>query len=120
MALFLLSACGSRSYEDFREEGESITRSLIKELREIRTREDLLSTAPKLEKLFLKLAEVMIQARHFQQMNPHQSTPALSAKDHALSDQLRTELNRVYRMEGGREVIEKCQEKALKKMKDEG
>jgi hypothetical protein len=33
--------------------------------------------------------------------------------DRALSEHLRRELNRIYGIEGGREIIEKCQEEAL-------
>jgi hypothetical protein len=32
--------------------------------------------------------------------------------DHELSDMLRIELERIYRIEGGRQIIEKCQENA--------
>jgi hypothetical protein len=110
----LFSACSYDSYEDFREEGHGVIRSLIKELEVIRSRDDVLSASPQLENLFLRLAQVMATAQQFEAQNPQLTMPGLSAKDHALSDQLRGELNRIYRLEGGKEAIEKCREPALK------
>ncbi len=114
--LLVLSACGSHSLEDFREEGESITRSLIKELQTIRTRDDLVQIAPRLQKLFDRLVDTIVTAREFLDKYPKLEIEEFSQKNHDLSDQLRIELNRIYCIEGGRELIEKCQESALHRL----
>jgi hypothetical protein len=109
-----MQSCSSSYYEEYREEGQGTLRKLLKELRKIRNRDDLAAVTPNLEKLFLQLAQTMVVAKRFQEKNPQTPFPEFSTKDHELSDQVRTELNRIYRLEGGREGIEKCQETALK------
>ena len=115
IVLLCLTSCGRRSLDDFREEGESVTRSLIQELRQIRTRQQLLSSSKKLQYLFNKLADIMIAAQEFRQKqkitekSPDLVNPEISAK-------LRLELVRIYKLEGGRQIIEKCQEQALCKL----
>lgn len=39
-----------------------------------------------------------------------------SAEEKAVSDRLREEINRLCRIDGGQEIIEKCQEEALNKL----
>jgi hypothetical protein len=116
LVLLLLTGCGPKSLEDFREEGEGLTRSLIEELQSIHARDDLVDAAPRLQKLFNELVDVMIASREFKEKHPHLDALPLSKKDHELSDQLRGELNRILHLEGGREVIEKCQEQALERL----
>lgn len=108
-----LSGCGPRSLEDFREEGEKSTRTLIKELQVIQTREELLQKTAILQRLFDALVTDMIAARDFKEKQGEMEPLELTSKNHELSDQLRQELNRIYRLEGGQAVIEKCQEQAL-------
>lgn len=112
----LLTSCGSNSLEDFREEGEGITRSLIEELKEIRTREDLMQAIPRLEHLFDNLVDTIIAAEDYKEKNSRADSLELTKENHELSDQLRIELNRIYSLEGGRQVIEKCQEQALHRL----
>lgn len=112
---FLLVSCEPRSLEDFRAEGQSVTQSLMMELQKIQNREDLLQKVPRLKSLFDELIDVMIRARGFREK--HQLEPlAITKEDHELSDHLRIELNRVYKIEGAVEVIEKCQEDALHRL----
>lgn len=112
----LLHSCGPRSLEDYREEGEGITRSLIKELAAIRSRDELLQASPVLKKQFERLVDVMIAARDYYEKHPKIDLLELAKTNHELSDQLRSELNRLYVLEGGREIIEKCQEAALHRL----
>lgn len=111
-----LAGCGSRSLEDFREEGLQTTRSLLVELRQIHNRRELVEAAPKLKQSFNRLATLMIAAREFQKTHPDQEKLELQEWDHELSDQLRAELNRLYQLDGGREIIEKTQEEALRRL----
>lgn len=108
--LLVLSSCGSRSLDDFEEEGEGVMRSLIQELRSIRTRDQLIASTQRLKPLFERLVTIMIAAEENRYVHPEGE---FSGPNHDLSDQLRIELNRLYCMEGGRQIIEKCQEKAL-------
>jgi len=113
--LFLVS-CSSQSFEDYRDEGRGVTRNLIKELQKIRTKDQLRASSTKLKKLFNQTADIMIAAQEHAQKYPLQEIPELTKIDHDLSDSLRSELNRIYTIEGGRNLIEKCQEEALNKL----
>ncbi|WP_068467749.1 hypothetical protein [Candidatus Protochlamydia phocaeensis] len=114
--VLLLAGCGPRSLDDFKEEGKGITRTLIQELQSIYTRDQLVASTSKLQRLFDKLADVMIAAREFRHKNSQLDSVILTKQDHELSDTLRIELNRIYRLEGGRQIIEKCQESALHRL----
>lgn len=114
ICLCLICGCGSRSAEDFREEGQGITRLLIAELQQIQTRRELVESSPKLKVLFDRLASVALAARDFQKSHPEHDELPLEKRDHELSDELRFELNRIYHLDGGREIIEKSQEEALR------
>ena len=105
----LFLACSSHSAEDFYDEGQGIVRTLIEELKTIHTRDQLLTHAPGLKKLFNSLVDVLMSAHKYRE-------DSLSDREHILSDSLRQELERVYRIEGGRDIIEKCQEEALNRL----
>ncbi len=113
--LMIATSCGPRSLDDFEEEGEGVIRSLIQELQAIHTREQLLHAAPKLQKQFDRLVTIMMAAEEFVAAHPDLDKGDMQ-QNHELSDQLRIELNRLYRLEGGRQIIEKCQEKALNRL----
>ncbi len=111
-----LCSCGPRSLDDIREEGEGVTNSLIEELKKIRNRDEMIIEAPRIKKLFDQLADLMLLADDYRRRHPHSDIPELSAQNHQYCDQLRQELTRLYLMEGGREIIEKCQEDSIKKL----
>jgi hypothetical protein len=112
----VMTSCNTQTIEDYRDEGKGITKNLIKELHQIHSREQLQASSVKLQKLFDNLTRVMIAAQELQQKNPKLDTIELSKEDHELSDRLRFELNRLYNMEGGRAIIEKAQEKSLRRL----
>lgn len=114
LILLFLASCGSRSLDEFQEEGEGLIRSLIQELQTIHSREKLLASSGKLQKYFERLVNIMIAAEEFSYSHPELEKG--ESIRHDLSDQLRIELNRLYRLEGGRQIIEKCQEKALHRL----
>ena len=110
-------SCSDQSLSYFRYEGEALTKQLIGELRQIRTRDDLVEHSLRLQELFNSLVDVIIRAQEFKDKHPEEQSDALSIhKEATESDQLRIELNRVLHMEGGREVIEKAQEAALNRL----
>ncbi len=103
--------------DDFREEGEAISRSITKELLAIHSRNELLAAAPRLKVLYGRLVDVMIRSRTFQANQVVGSEALVSlSHDSQVSDALRTELNRIYRIEGAFEIMEKCQEDALHRL----
>ena len=112
--LFITSicACSSNSLEDYKEEGEGITRSIIKEIQFIQSREELIVKTPRLKKLFHKLVEVIMAAQEFRDKHPGDSF-ALSNEGHQLSDALRAELIRLFSIEGARDIFEKTQQDSL-------
>lgn len=105
-------SCGSHSIEDFREEGRATTLSLTQELRQVHSRTELVACSNRLKQLFNDLVDTMIAAHEHHEREKTE----LSQEDHEVSDQLRAELNRIYRIEGAKEVIEKCQEAALHRL----
>lgn len=111
--LMVATSCGSRSLDDFQEEGEGVIRSLIQELKTIHTREELLAAQASLQRQFDRLVSIIIAAEEFNFSYPDQNKEEVTQSNHDVSDQLRIELNRLYRLEGGRQIIEKCQQKAL-------
>jgi hypothetical protein len=88
---------------------------LTAELKQIRSRDDLPAHAVRLQQLFDHLADVMVAAQEYARAHPD-IEPEADDDDHVLSDRLRTELNRILRMEGGSEIIEKAQEAALNRL----
>jgi hypothetical protein len=100
---------------DFKEEGQAISRLLVAELKNIRSRDDLVEHAPKLQELFDRLVTVIIQSQEFKSKHPNASC-TVSPNEQSVCEQLRIELNRVLHMEGGREVIERTQEAALNRL----
>jgi hypothetical protein len=99
--------CGSPTLEDYREEGQSVLRSIIHDLHTIKTKQDLVNAVPKLNQQFNRLVDIMLEAEHLR-------TPETPVKnDFYVSDELRTELLRIYQLPDGRELIEQCQAGAL-------
>ncbi|MBY0528682.1 MAG: hypothetical protein K2P51_00650 [Rhabdochlamydiaceae bacterium] len=109
--LLLLFGCAPNSLDDFRHEGESRTRALIYDLQQINSREVLMRAEPNLKKHFEKLVDLMIEARQFQLKNP--DLELLETEERTFSLALKEELRRIYRIEGGREVMERAQQEAL-------
>lgn len=113
LTLILLS-CGSPTLENYREEGQGVLRSLVNDLRRVKTRQDLVSAAPKLQERFNHLVDIIILAEDFRAKNG--DSQEISLGDYYLSDDLRAELIRIYQLPDGRELIEQCQEEALERL----
>jgi hypothetical protein len=116
--IIIITACSSQSLENYKEEGHGIIKALINELKAIHTRDDLMTSSPELTRLFNELGNVMVKAHALALAHPEQLQLELTKEDHELSDQLRVELNRIFRIEGGRSTIEKCQTESLQKLTD--
>jgi hypothetical protein len=109
----LLSGCSPNSLEDYQYEGEALCRVLVRDLRKIRSREQLLKAEPQLKKRFDQVVDLMIEARQFQQRHSEENGIDPTAYDHPYSEQLLEELKRIYSLEGGRKSIERVQREAL-------
>lgn len=110
--LIPLYACSPSSLEDYQREGEALTRSLIQELQQIETPEQLIKSEQSLKKHFEAYVALMIQAKDYQKKHSEEIAPEMSS-DCAVSGQLKEELRRIYAMEGGRELVERAQQEAL-------
>lgn len=113
--LFLLTACQPTSLEDFQSEGGFLARHLLKDLRQIESREDLNAIEPILRRDFEKIVDLIIQARSFQQKNPDVEVSFQNINE-MLNLSLIDELKRVYAIEGGRECVERAQKEAMLKL----
>ena len=113
LVLVGLVGCSPHSLEDYQYEGEAQARALVKELKKIHTREELSSALPKLKKQFHQFVQLMIQAKEFQLKHPEYEEVDPAYFDHTYTEALKTELVRVCKLEGGREMIEKAQREAL-------
>ena len=115
ICLVFLSACQPTSLEDFQLEGACLCRALLKDLRQIECREDLVFMEPVLKRKFEKLVDLVIQARTFQQKNPEFEIPTQNINQ-ILNSSLIEEIKRIYGIEGGRECIERAQREAMLKL----
>jgi hypothetical protein len=105
--------CSPSSISDFRHEGESICRDIITDLENIQERGDLVKFEVSLKKNFEKLSFVLMQAREFQMNHPEEALIEHDVEGTEVSDLLLEQMQRVYRIEGGREVIERAQREAM-------
>lgn len=108
--LVLLFGCQNPSYENFREKGQSKTRSLIAELKSIRSKDQLIEKKDKIAYHFKELASLAKQVQEYKKAGAEEKTIPLTPLDLELSDLLRTEILRIYRLEGGREIIDACRD----------
>ncbi len=110
----LIGGCSPHSSLEFRKEGEEVCQELMEELKEIETLEQLLVSEGHLKKKFEALVALMIDASRFQ--DKHLESEESPSEELAVSFALKEELQRVYLIEGGREVIERAEQEALVKL----
>lgn len=103
--LFLLFACSSPSPEHYRERGSALVRALVKELKKVHTREELMDHEARIRELFAELSALVLEIQAYRKVRPEVEIPLFSRQDQDLSDALQVELNRLLRKEGCREII---------------
>ena len=108
-----LVGCSPGSLSDYRYEGESTCRDIIGDLQRVETREDLARLEPILKRNFEKLVIVIIGARQIQIKYPEEALALPLHVESDVSDLLKEELERVYRIEGGKEIVERAQREAM-------
>jgi hypothetical protein len=111
--IVLAAGCSPNSLEDFQHEGEAMNRALAKDIREIRTREELVKAIPRLKKRYEEFVDLIIAAKEYQQEHLEEEPPEVNFSDLPNGELLFWELKRIYAMEGGRESMEKAQREAL-------
>jgi hypothetical protein len=108
LLLMCLVGCSPSSLEELRWEGESETKKLTAELREIEGCEQLRNALPRLKKRYNKIARLVEQAKPWGE--------TAGAEPSAVSEELFIELARLYEIPGARELIEVAQQEALKRL----
>ncbi len=91
-----------------------VTKQLLEECSQIETFDDLLTVKGRLSELFDELVDAIIQARKWELAHPDSYMP--SEEEIALSEELRKEMDRLYRIPGAQYIIERCEHKALEKL----
>jgi len=116
LVLILLAGCGPSSSEDFKEQGKTLSRHLLAELQSIHSRDELTKATPRFQMIFDEMVSVMIATREFAEKHPKSEMTELNDEDHHQSEELRFELNRIYKIDGCREIIEKSQRQPLQRL----
>jgi hypothetical protein len=109
----LLSACAPSSMEEFRREGEAISRKLTMQLQKVETREDLVEMLPEIKKRYEEIVDLMIDLNTFKERHLGEAVDAWYVSDQLASETLMIEMQRIYRLEGGRELMEGAQKESL-------
>jgi len=111
--MVVVAGCSPGSLKDFRLEGESICRDIIDDLQRVETRDDIARLEPVLKRHFEKLVSIIIQAREFQIKYPEEALAFQGPQDAEVSDIMKEELQRIYRIEGGKEIVERAQRESM-------
>lgn len=110
--LLLFVSCSPNSPEEYCKEGESEARALIDLFRQVESKEDFLQVAPKIKKRVEKLTQLMIQAKKMHIRYPRHTQMI----NHTLSESLKQEMTRMYRINGVEEKMHKLQRYSLHKL----
>lgn len=116
MIILILAAACTSGPEAIREDSQVILRNLIREFQGVKSRETLMEREAKIQILFDRLVGVLVDAKKY--IDTHEQELEFKWKDQNLSDELKGELNRLYRLEGCREIIERCERKSLERFQE--
>lgn len=108
LVLSWMMSCTRSAQEERHQTNQEILERLLAELSHIHSPQDFSPSFLRLQALFEKMAELLLNAEE----EPHAEDPHIRE----ISEKLKQELVRIYRLEGGREWMEKAQEKALGKI----
>jgi len=113
LLILILTGCQSSTLEEFKAEGQNKVHALSEEFRKIKTRDELLDAEERLKACYRDIAASMFAASDWKDQHPGEEFPILTETDRKLSENVRLELIRLYRIEGGKEILEKCQRQAF-------
>jgi len=114
--LFFLVSCCPTSQKDFRQEGETLSKKLLRDLQAIQTREQLVKALPILRGRFNDLVNLIMQAQEAQGKYVEEWEEEALTFNEELNFALFSELKRLYGLEGGRELVEKAEREALQRL----
>ena len=112
ITILQLNSCSPSTPEDYKQEAQASTKKLLKTLKKISTKEEILQHKESIKKEINSLVDLMIEAREAQRF----STFEVSSSSNTTSSLLRSELIRLYQIEGAQEVIEKIQSESLRRL----
>ena len=114
LVVFFCTACSPSSGEEWKLEGESISKKLVVELEQVESLQDLELRSSKIKKYFYKLTDLAVAAKQYQIRHPD----AFEEESYSMhiSDILKSELMRIYQIEGASEIIENLQRESLHKL----
>lgn len=118
LIVFIFQSCGISSSSDYRDAGQEKIKKFITELKKVHSRDQLLDSEKNLVLCYKDLIDLFVLAKDYLEKKGGSDEPLLlSSKDHELNEDLRFEMIRICRIEGGREVLEKYQNIALEECK---
>ena len=107
--LLLLGGCGDPSKPS--KQAERVCQRLSQHLRQAESSEELQELQLELKRDFCEMAELLIELDRKRALG--EQLPPLSSR---VLEELREELERVYSLEEGREIIERAQGEALRRL----
>ena len=100
--------------QEYRYEGESIARSILYDLVDVHSKEDLILLTPSLKKKFSKLTDLMLIANKYHKN--HSEDEENEEIDHRISDALKEQFIRIYQIDGCQEVMEEIQRDSVHRL----
>ena len=108
LGLFWMMSCTRSSHEEKQQLAKEHLEQVYMILTQIRSPQDFSRSFTQLQARFENIAELLL--------DQDESIPLTSPDMHILNQKVKMELTRIYHLEGGRDWIEKSQEKALGKL----
>lgn len=116
LIFLILFSCRPNSPKDFYIEGEAKCRELVSILERIETREELVSVEPILKKKFQEMVSLLLLAEKYLEKHPGVKGIEINRSN----DDLLYELKRIYRIPGGKEIMERVQQEPLIRLDQNG
>ncbi len=112
---FIFSSCNPTSSRDYQLQARDQISQLVKDLKKLQDPVQLQRAQKKLKKHFIRLSKTLICYANYIEKHPELNfEPSEELQSFCL--ELESELNRLYRLDGGRELVEDSQEDAYLKL----
>ena len=111
--MLICVGCGPNTAEEYQSEGERIAKRILVQLERVESLADIKREGPKLRQEFWQLTTLMITAREHGIAHPEES---VSQGRGEISEALKQEMMRVYRLEGCQEAMEELQRESLHRL----
>lgn len=110
LSLLFFAGCSPTSLGELRCEGEAEMKKLTADLKKLESYEDVQKASKRLRKHFNRIAELLIETRHFP-LSSQESLEGIAA-----GEELFAELARIYEIPGARTAIEASQREAVHRL----